>query len=66
MTGSLAFPSKTDKTRQLPQGRSKMGSESIPTQRDGIPANRFSCFHKTRISGELPSGSQQELDYLSR
>ena len=41
-----------------------MGTERFPGQTEGIPADGFPCFHKTRISDELPIGSQQELTYV--
>ena len=52
-------------TRQLPQDKSQMGTEKYPRQTKGISTNGFTFFHKTRISDELPDGSQQELEHLS-
>ena len=53
----------TIKKRQAatPQGKSKMGTERIPRQTKGLPADRFSSFYWTWISDELPSGSEQKL-----
>ena len=39
-----------------------MGTARFPRQAEGLPTDRFTCFHKTRISDELPHGSQQKLD----
>ena len=41
-----------------------MGIERCPRQTEGISTHRFSCLHKTRISDELPNGSQQELEHF--
>ena len=48
-------------TKQLPLGEGQMGTARFPRQAVGLPTDRFSCFHKTRISDELPDGSQQRL-----
>ena len=42
-----------------------MGIERFPRQTEGRSTDIFSCFHKTQISDELSSGSQQELEHLS-
>ena len=47
--------------RQLPQGKSEMGTERIPGQTEGAPVGRFSCFYFTWISDELPNGGHQKL-----
>ena len=57
---------KTDNTRQLPQGEGKMGTARFPRETEGLPTDRFSCVHKTRISDELPYGSQQKLGSFPR
>ena len=41
-----------------------MGIERFPGQTEGISADGFPCFHKTRISDDLPNGSQQKLDHF--
>ena len=38
-----------------------MGTAKCPRQTEGLPTDRFPCVHKTRISDELPNGSQQKL-----
>ena len=52
-------------TRQLPWNKGKMGVERFPRQTAGISTDRFHGFHKTRISHELSSGSQQKFEHLS-
>ena len=42
-----------------------MRTGRFPRQAQGLPPDRFPCFHNTRISDELPSGSQQKLEHLS-
>ena len=50
---------------QRPQGKGKMGTERFPSLTEGLPTDRFSGFHKTRISDELPDGNQQRLGSFS-
>ena len=50
---------------QLPQDKGEMGIQRIPGQTEGLPADRFSSFHKTRISDELSDGSQQRKGSFS-
>ena len=52
-------------TGQLPQRKGHMSVERLPGHAEGIPTDRFPCFHKTGISDELPDGSQQKLGYFS-
>ena len=47
--------------KQLPQDEDKLGIARFPRQEEGLTTNGFSCFHKTRISDELPDGSQQSF-----
>ena len=47
--------------KELPQGEGQMGTARFPRQAQGLPTNRFPCFHKTRTSDELPDGSLQKL-----
>ena len=50
---------------QLPQGNGQMGTERFPGQAKGLPTDRFSCFHKTRISNELPERRQVKVGIFS-
>ena len=61
VTGRLGTHHPGRQARQLPQGEGQMGTERFPRQAEGLPSDRFSCFHKTRISDELQNGSQQKL-----
>ena len=51
--------------RQLPLGKGQMGTARFPRQAEGLPTDRFPCFHKSRISDELPDGRQQKLGSFS-
>ena len=56
VTGRWVLTIKTEK-----QGKRKMGTEGLPRKTQGISADGFACFHKTRISDEAPNGSQQKI-----
>ena len=49
---------ETDKQANFLKGKSQIGIKRFLGQAEGLPT---SCFHKTRISDELPNGSQQEF-----
>ena len=56
VTGRWVLTIKTDKQGQLLQGKGQMGTERFPGQAEGLPKDRFPCFHKTKISDEFPDG----------
>ena len=64
VTGRWVLTIKTDKQGNFLKCKGQMGIENFPGQTEGIPADGFTCFHKTRISDELPNGSQQKLDHF--
>ena len=45
VTGRWEITIKNRQAGQLPQGKSETGIERIPGKPQGLPADRFSCFH---------------------
>ena len=61
VTGRWVLAIKTDKHGNFLRAKGQVGTERFERQAEGLPTDRFPCFHKTRISDELPNGSQQKL-----
>ena len=61
VTGRWVISITTDKNGQLSHDEDSMDTARIPRQAEALPTARFPCFHKTRISDEMPDDSQQKL-----
>ena len=65
VTGRWLLTIKTDEQGNFLKAKARWVLRGFGGQTEGISADGFACFHKTRTTDELPNGSQQELEHFS-
>ena len=58
VTGRWVLNIKTDKQGNFVKAKARCVLRGFQDKQTGLPTDRFSCVHKTRISNELPEGRQ--------